>query len=335
MKPDEISWLKLPRIDKGPLPSLSLMYGADRLVKEYTNCPFTPQGIDGEWQHGWHTVFRQTTPISVGGYSLESNPHRYSWVARKDEEDFLRRNGYQAKAIGLPICYTKELGWQRKKQSLLIMPAHSSKNIPAAIRNEPSYLGYLYYINEIKADFDEIVACVHEECIENQLWIHEIRELGIPVLQGASIYDRNSLLRTRALMSQFEYVTSNVMGSHIAYAAAFGAKVSVAGPEHKPDRANLLREPVYSRHPELIDALDANIKAEKEHFSFIFVEPRKASQLKDWGMQQIGMDNRISPDEMAKLFKISYKDECTRRGRKIAGRTVGSVYRVIRRGLNC
>lgn len=331
MNTNGLSWLKLPRIDKRSFPSLSLMYGADRVVRKYTNRPYTPWGIEGEWQHGWHTVLRQTTPISVGGISLESNPDRCSWVARKDEEELLKGNGYRAKAIGLPICYTKALDWQRRKRSLLIMPAHSSKNIPAAIRNEPSYLGYLDYIEKLKEDFEAIVACVHEECIEKELWVHELRQLDIPVLQGASVYDKNSLSRMRALMSQFEYVSSNVMGSHIAYAAAFGAKVSVAGPEHTLARANLLREPLYSRHPELIDALEKRTKLERACFPFVFVEPLSARQCKEWGMQQIGMDNRISPDEMIKLFKVGCKDECSRRARRVVGRAVGNAYRIIGR----
>ena len=49
-------------------------------------------------------------------------------------------------------------------------------------------------------------------------WIEAFEAYDIPWIMGASIYDRNALARMRSLFGGFEYVTSNMIGSHLVYA---------------------------------------------------------------------------------------------------------------------
>ena len=114
-------------------------------------------------------------------------------------------------------------------------------------------------------------------------------------------------------MSQFEFVTSNVIGSHIAYAAAFGAKVSISGPYQKWSRSEYLKEPIYQENPVLLDYLEMEENIARENYPFLFVEPRSAKQHIDWGLEMIGMANKVSSTQLKVLFSADAKSEIIRR----------------------
>ena len=325
-----LSWLDLPAIDMGPLSGMSLMYGADRIIAEYTGQSLVPTGIRGEWQHGWHPVHHQVSPFWIGGLSLSKRPRRRSWVARADEVRFLESRGYRAKAIGLPICYLPHRDYHRQPGSLLVMPAHSSSFVPIFDSEEDRQAAYVRYAGSLDGQFPDVAVCLHEECIRQGLWVGDFEQIGFTVIQGASVRDRNSLERVRALMSQFEYVTSNVLGSHIAYAAAFGAKVSIAGPIHQWDRKLAVQEPLYRENPALLDILDTEEQLARDNFPFLFVEPSDAKTQVEWGRAMIGMDNVLSPREMVALFRIDPVSEWARRSVQAARRVAGGTLRALK-----
>lgn len=292
-----------------------LLYGGDYVVKQYTKSLLTPTWIYGEWVHGVIFDFMHFHPYAIiGGNSL--NPNNPNWVTRKKDEEYLKKHGIQAKAIGAPICYLPKssVNYDRVPDSLLVMPAHSSHYISSYNKNKnKSVLAYIDYIASVAGKFDHVTVCLHSECIKRNLWINEFREKGLEVIQGASTNDINSLERIRALMSQFEYVTSNVLGSHIAYASSFGAKVSIAGPYHEWHRETFLKEPFYAENEYLLDVLLNEEKIARESMPFLFVDPQAACLSEDWGKSLIGMDNVLAPEDLAKLLKINFINEVTHR----------------------
>jgi hypothetical protein len=306
--------IELPPIESD-LKAKSLLYGIDSVIKTYIGSKLTPTKIHGEWAHGVVYDYLHFHPYAIiGGNGL--NPGRPTWVPRKKDETYLTSMGFAAKAIGAPICYLPELSknYERAPKSLLVMPAHSSHFIASYDKNNTKFItSYVDYISSIACHFDKIFVCLHSECIKRGLWIDDFRSIGLEVIQGASTSDLNSLERVRALMSQFEYVTSNVLGSHIAYAAAYGAKASIAGPYHSWHRESFLKEPFYAANQNLLDILLNDEEIAKGAYPFLFVSPKDAMLNIDWGKSLIGIENRLSPIDLAKLLKIGFVNEVANR----------------------
>ena len=290
-----------------------MLYGADYVLKQYTKSILTPTWIYGEWVHGVNFDYHHFHPFGViGGNFLNSN--NPNWVTRKKDEIYLQNKGYLAKAIGSPLCYLPELSenYDRVPNSLLVMPAHSSHHVSSySAGGNKNVLNYIDYVASIANKFDHVIICLHSECLKRNLWVAEFREKGFEVIQGAAVNDINAYERIRALMSQFEFVTSNVLGSHIPYAAAFGAKVSIAGPYHKWDRESFLKDPFYARNESILDVILNDEQVVRELMSFLLVDPNKAGLHEDWGKSLLGAELVLSPEELASLLKINIFNEVT------------------------
>lgn len=126
-------------------------------------------------------------------------------------------------------------------------------------------------------------------------------DFGFQVIRGAAINDENALVRIHALMSQFETILSDVMGSHLVYAASSGAKISLVQPigrEYQNSNDPFFQgERAVLRKP-LADIAAIEMNPKSSPYSFLFDEPKKARQHIDWGLEQIGFRNRVSPCEL-------------------------------------
>ena len=294
----QVDWLKLPARKYGKL-NERLQYGADKVAAEYCGLKRIPNYFDGHWQHGWMASYfncgiSHVIPEKVFDKNIEP-----CFVARKDQEEFLKNSGYISHAIGLPIAYTTPSQCVRKKGSLLVMPAHSNEYT----KHRWKFDQYADEINALKNNFLEIVICVHKGCLANNYWINEFASRGFPVIIGADAKDKNSLTRMRHLMEQFEFVTTNAYGSCIAYGAAFGAKVSIYGSFSEPkleDFSEIIHLYEKKTWDEVI-YLQSEIKTREELNEF-FTHPVLAKERTGWGSWQIGSDNIISPTELKKYF---------------------------------
>src|SRR5262245_57655149 len=124
--------LLLPDVEEMPLdgdgwPRLggSAFYGAAHVAAAYCGFKQVPDHLRGCWQHGWIASYR--LPLSpqliLGNWA---DPEGYYWVARKDEEECLRSAGFpHVAAIGLPMVYLPPRPIRRRRESLLVMPAHT------------------------------------------------------------------------------------------------------------------------------------------------------------------------------------------------------------------
>jgi hypothetical protein len=298
-KADTVSWLELPEREFGPYLGNSLLHGADKVAGSYAGLRVSPTKIKGAWIHGWYPRFLCSLDSDLPfGELVRAGDTRY--VATKFHEEFLSAHGLPTKAIGLPIAYLPPRAYRRRAGTLLVMPVHSE----TSTTHKWKFREYAQQISELKPHFDEIVACVHTSCITNGYWVNEFREIGVPVIEGAHGCDRNSLERIRALMSQFEFMTTNGFGSNIAYASAFGAKASIHGEFCNYTEADHPDLYFFSAKPGLLEELIRRVSEEsiRSHLAEFFTDPLKAQQRVEWGLEQIGYRNRISPAEMRRCF---------------------------------
>jgi len=243
---------------------------------------------------------------------VSDSESEHHWVARVDEEAYLRSQGYKnAKAIGLPIIYLPDSQTARRSNSLLVVPAHSRDNTTL----NSNFEEYADTVASIRSSFSEVLVCVHPSCWRNGYWIEAFKKRRLTVIKGAFIEDRNALLRMSKLFSSFEYVTTNGFGSHIAYAAYFGAKVSVFGPFVEYTAQDSVNDPFFREKPYLLEPLNKarSEQGVRQHFPELFCHPLDATQRLEWGHFEVGSDNKVTPDEMRSLFgwtiagRVAYK----------------------------
>jgi FkbM family methyltransferase len=296
----------LPAIEVRPVASLSCAYGADYVSARYCGFARPPKPPPGIWQHGWgERDFEFDPAIVIGGWgSYESVKETESfWVARKDEEEYLRRCGYRrVKAIGLPIVYLlSHPHADRIPGSLLVMPAHSLD----FTRHDWNFEEYADAIARIRDRFTDVVACVHPACWNRGYWVDAFRQRGIALIQGARGDDQNALTRLQRLLSRFEFVTTNGYGSHLVYASFLGAKVSVFGPYAKFEERDFANAAFFQECPHILRR-SVNLMAEytvRQRYPFFFCEPDRATDRQEWAAQEVGADCRVPPHELRRLFE--------------------------------
>ena len=292
--------IKLPDVEIfGSLP-YPVSYGATNVAAAHCGFKSPPGAHRGVWKHGWAPKHYQFDPSMVIG-NLSDGIGQQHWVARVDEEVYLRSQGYKnVKAIGLPIIYLPGSQTVRRSKSLLVMPAHSL-DYSTLNSNFEEYAGA---IASIRSSFSEVLVCVHPSCWRNGYWVDAFRKRGLAVIKGAFIEDRNALDRMSKLFLSFEYVTTNCFGSHIAYAAYFGAKVSVFGPYVEYTAQDSVNDPFFRENPHLLEPClrATSEQAMRQHYGELFCHPLDATQRLEWGRSEVGYSNKVTPEEMRYLF---------------------------------
>jgi hypothetical protein len=273
-------------------------YGALQVAAEYCGLRTAPAHFPYCWQHGtwppWQKIRAEVIVYNVPKSTT-------CFVARQDEAAFLKAGGYAgARAIGLPIIYTKPSGLQRIPNSLLVMPTHSIHSDVLGLSNEK----YAREIASIKNRFGLVVACVSANCIAKGLWASQFEKQGIKVIRGAGLNDVNALKRMRALFDSFEYVTTDSYGSHVYYALYFGAKVSIWGTATPMLRENVISDGAWTPYPEAVDKL---FSEETERKAEVFLGPLRVDpwigvQNVEVANPMVGHDSKLSPNEMRALF---------------------------------
>jgi hypothetical protein len=281
-------------------------YGALTVAANYCGFKELPRRILGTWAHGWcPSNWPLLHPDELMGD--KTSPAEMYWVARKDEEEYLRNCGYaHVKAIGLPIVYVRRPPVRRRLGSLLVMPAHSLDYTTHQWRFDE----YAEQIDAIRTDFSTVVVCIHPSCWKKGYWVDSFRKRGFTLVQGALGEDRNALLRICTLLTGFEFVTTNAFGSHIAYGSYLGAKVSVYG-----TCAEFINTLHYQQDPQLLGPNLQNISETslRKHWPELFCHPREAKERVEWGRREVGDDNRVSSRRLRSLFGWGWGNRLMRR----------------------
>ena len=315
----DLPWLQIPERDFAPFTCSSLQYGSGKVAGAYCGLNHIPTEIEGGWMHGWLAEFRFVSPLIAYEDCLSNPKKQTTWTASREHERFLKQSGYKGRAIGLPFVYLPEKTYERRKGSLLVMPVHSMEYT----RHRFKFAEYVAAIDSIRNCFETVAVCIYPACIKNFYWVDDFKKRGYPIIEGANALDRNSLERVRALMSQFESVTTNSFGSCIAYAAAFGSKISIYGPYAEPNLNGTKTDPYYLNRAGLAEKAVHAISSDtvKKHLGELFVNPSDAVERKEWGRLQLGFENKVSPAEMRRLFGWDFAGRAKRRAQILVQQT--------------
>ncbi len=283
-------------------------YGSKELLAKYCGFKKCPPyvGRNYNWLHGWSPDYMLINPILVTGF--EYNPENWCFVAKKTDENYLKiENNYKtAKAIGLNVVYLPEVNTKRIPNSLLVMPVHS---VDFTEHKHWKFKEYVNEISNIKHLFDRVTICVHSSCFKKGYWVDDFKAAGFEVIVGIDGIKTNALERLQALMSSFEFVTTNGFGSCLAYASYFGAKPSVYGPFSEYRAEDFINEPLYHKFPEVlkptIEVFSERIL--RANFPHLFCFPNEAKLNIEWGMYQVGFENKASPAEIKKMLGWDFK----------------------------
>jgi hypothetical protein len=287
----------------------SAHYGALEVASRYSGFVL-PRGqrFNAVWVHGCVVPSEIISPqvLICGATRAHEIP---VYVGRSDECLYLKEKGYQdVRPIGVPIVYTEPSAYRREKGSLLIMPTHTL--VGAKFQDKLPFSLYVHQLEEHLRFFKRVVVCLHPACIENGLWVDEFRRAGVQMITGAATNDSNALCRMRGLLEQFEYVTTNGWGSHVAYALAFGSKVSIFGSKPNNSRENLFVDPAWQADPSALEvALSERFDPSSDPLlSKFHLTPPDAFSDVELGRWLLGVDHKLSPAGMLRLLKAAFSE---------------------------
>ncbi len=295
---------------------MSHSYGAQTVAREYCGLPPPVPDIWGYWMHGWLPEFHNIHPALIALHKKDGQHEGYDflkqieaekrdvpqWVSRQDQAEYLIGFGYRkVRAIGLPVCYLPDRPVERVPGSLLVMPPHSHH---CHGPGDPLAERYADQILAIRDRFTHVYVSLNEDDYRTREWVDAFEKRGISVFVSSDQGNPRTLQRLRQILSSFEYVTTNGYGSHIAYAAMFGAKVSIYGEFADFPIERMRRTHALKMFPRLLDEAVylCSESAMRQHYGQFFVEPDKAVERVDWGRKQVGWENRLSPDGLAEAF---------------------------------
>lgn len=294
-----LEWLhtKLPPIEPIRLRCEPDFYGISHLIAQQSHRSKCPRSF-AYWMHGWNPIEQITHPreLAIGG-DLDTT----ILVATDHQASILRNFGFkQVEAAGLPFIYADFVQTERQPNSLLVMPNHSTDYTEYEVDQKK----YISQIIELKPFFSKIVFSLHGSCVDKNYWIPELERCNIPWIVGAATNDRNALIRMNLIFKTFEYVTTNSIGSHIAYAAYSGCKTSIYGDYIGLKAKDFVNDPWYQKYPDILfKHLDFfqedNIK---KLFPYLFTNPVESKNHKDWGAEMIGARYKKSTKTITDLL---------------------------------
>jgi glycosyltransferase involved in cell wall biosynthesis/SAM-dependent methyltransferase len=273
-------------------------YGASNCIADQLGLPAVLHGR-ATWVHFW-TWSEVKLPEELVDLPLKDVNNL---VGSKTHETFLKQHGFpNATAVGVPFLYPRIADVPRIPDSLLVFPMHTTCCTSLTIHDETHR--YVDYIQQLREQFSLVVASIGYEDVRRGNWIPAFEKAGIPWIAGAWSFDKHALARVQLLMRQFEFATSNNPGSHFAYAAYCGCKMSFSGPECETLEAELETHPHYKRYPDLAKSMKqrGQIEEFRTKCPFFCLEPREAGLHEAWARRELGEEHKKQPEEIAALF---------------------------------
>jgi hypothetical protein len=185
------------------------------------------------------------------------------------------------------------------------MPSHSLSESNPDLKK---YLSDLKnYLKELKKNFSIVVVCLHINEIKKKYFNEILNELEISFIEGADPLDANSLDRLATIFSQFEFMTTDTLSSHVVYASYYGCKVSVFGPRRIITEKDLNRIKYFKNCPE---CMKISINWSRNNFllskyPFFDCEPWLAQKQINWATFQLGEQNKLSPKKMKNIMGLN------------------------------
>lgn len=228
-------------------------------------------------------------------------------VASASQKIALDRSGYNKTTIGgLPFAYIDPQNIDRNQHAMLAFIAHSAE----AEKFDVIDRVYLDYLESVKNNFDSIYVSVFALDHSDNL-SKEICRRGLKLLRGANPADKMSLIRTRRMLEYFKYVSTNTMGSHVAYALSVACCVSVFSPLHKYDSSALLGtvHGFDKRYAERMEYIYSEIYAKNKFPSLFNDNPLLGYSDEALGLTMIGAAYRLNVNNIIDVLGWRMPDQ--------------------------
>lgn len=239
------------------------------------------------WLHGW-IWWEAGTPeeLGCGGYAKDVR----IVCTNEKQRHLLAQHGYRdVVAGGLPFCYVPRVNVERERGSLLVFLPHSldyyRTSLPVA--------NYLDFLKTIKQDFSRIDVCIYGHDYDEGTQKRQCEERGLNPIRGLYPDDAEALIKLRARLERYEYVTTPALGSHVLYAAFCGCKVSITRPIFSMPDGHFANDAYYQRFP-FLERVARTVASEEfigSNFPWLLVEhPAEATACETWAAKEIGTE---------------------------------------------
>lgn len=291
-------------------------YGASQLIADQLGLKSKPRSYS-KWTHGWINLRSSKSPEVIIDADTLLKKQKCYLVHTQDNVELLSRHGISnSVAVGAPFIYaalTEPI--ERIARSLLVMPSHGIEDGELSSEQQEC----VEHALDLRKDFEVVCFCIHEHTIRSTRMTEALDRYKIPWVQGAGLYDINSLKRLHVLFSGFEFMMSNSLGSHIPYAASLGCKVSLGGKFYERCRDDLSNTSFYRKHPHLLDdALHCSTESyARTRIPWGFQShPAKAVSQTTWASKELGQEHQRTASEIAHLLGWSVWDQSYYRSRE-------------------
>lgn len=278
-------------------------YGASKLIAENIGLKQAPKSF-ASWSHGVTYCDLKYTEQIIWNKGWVKN----RLVANDKIQSFLSNSEVdKVKAVGMPIVYVPSLNITRRQNSVLIMLAHS---LPYT-KVDHDLTSVIALCKKLKDDGCYVCFCIHMDCFLQGTVTSELEENNIDWFVGASPSDANSLQRMRNIFEYFDTVGSNAIGSHFYYAQLFGAKFFFINPFFEYSTEIMKNDINYKNKSELLkhNLKESSRSVIEKKFSNYFVDYKSAICDQALAEQKCGTNNKLNPEELAKLLGWNVKDQ--------------------------
>jgi hypothetical protein len=229
-------------------------YGATSIIAE--RCGFNPTHppvARTSWVHfpipDW---VEPEVPLDLFTHRTFAVPKalRSVLVPTRNSQVFMREHGYHsAYAVGAPFIYALRYARPRIRGSRLVMPEHTLDYLTYSDQANSTVKKLIDFVLETRSSYDLTIFCLHPDDVRKGIWPNQLAKVKIPWVSGAESSDLNALRRLVALISQFEEVLINNLGSQIVYGWHFGCKVRFAGVGMMHNATSPTDTDFFRRHP--------------------------------------------------------------------------------------
>jgi hypothetical protein len=174
-------------------------------------------------------------------------------------------------------------------------------SLPGLIHGREHAIEWIKTIAKLALHHPVVTVCLHADDVADLAPL--VEQHGLTWIAGARV-DTFSLPRMRAIFDTFEYVITDVEGSHLPYAAWCGCKLAIVPPVHITQWDALKSHPHYQKHPHaqqnFVYFEEASIRS---RLPFLFVNDlEKAACPREWAGKLLGVESKRTPVDLARLL---------------------------------
>jgi hypothetical protein len=293
-------------------------YGAIKVLSEYAQHDYQSMYPVAYWNHGasFPIDTKFANMLTLGIVRDRELP---IWLHREEDSLFFR-SARHVHSIGQAYVYAHEVR-ERQRGSVLIMPGHSIG--PDRNLHPQLFSKYVEDVKQIYPPRENTYVCLNSNCLRNGYWVTEFTRAGYTLLSGSRTDDLNSYNRMKMLFGYFETVVSNVLGSHVVYAAADGCSVGIWGEQVFPDNSL-----------DMAACIDFNYRMWRDmsesEYPFLFTEPGSESINQDWGRSILGYQHKRKPLQIKGYLEEAYSYHKRTRRRSVLNRVLNKLARITR-----